>query len=186
MLELLAAFKSKKGEATDGGLFAPILGSHGRLRETERTTSKSDTGFGVTRNRAKSMVSQHAHRPLTRPGRHAGPCPWPAPLISFRRLSHAPRRCWFIGSPCHFPSRSAGTTMRPFRPPLRPSAPTAFSCGTCRNDRFGNTNPPRLRSSLSPNVAACRRAPIIWLRSRRQCRTPCPLRLHIVTALAQL
>ena len=56
----------------------------------------------------------------------AGPCRWPAPFISFRRLRHAPRRCRLISGPCRFPSRPAETTMRPFRPPLRPPAPTAF------------------------------------------------------------
>ena len=49
---------------------------------------------------------------------------------------------WCIGGPCRLPSRSAETTIRPFRPPLRPPAPTAFSlrlASPVPNHRLGAT-----------------------------------------------
>ena len=49
---------------------------------------------------------------------------------------------WCIGGPCRLPSRSAETTIRPFRPPLRPPAPTAFPdrlASPVPNHRLGAT-----------------------------------------------
>ena len=93
---------------------------------------------------------------------------------SFRRPLHAPRRGWFIGGPCRFPSRSAETTIRPFRPPLRPPAPTAFSrqaasppdhhwmWGHVSTGARIDENTTR-RYPLTTQLAACPRASIVWL-----------------------
>lgn len=72
---------------------------------------------------------------------HAGPCRG--------RFTHfvppPPTRAatgWCICGPCRPPSRSAETTIRPFRPPLRPPAPTASSdrlASPVPNHRLGAT-----------------------------------------------
>lgn len=51
----------------------------------------------------------------------------------FAESIHRTRRdgCNLSGSPCGFPSPAAETTMRSLRPPLRPTAPTAFAKPDC-------------------------------------------------------
>jgi len=74
--------------------------------------------------------------------------------------------------------------MRPFLTSLRPPAPTAFDTAHPKSSVWEYT--PRLIALLAvTTVGRVPCASIVWLRSRRQCRTPCPLRLHIVTAFAQ-
>lgn len=74
--------------------------------------------------------------------------------------------------------------MRSFRPALRPLAPTAFlyriACTSV--EVAGREKPRQLRYCCHHTWRRALRL-ILWLRSRRQCSTPCPLRLHIVTAL---
>ena len=47
-------------------------------------------------------------------------------LTSLRQPKARAATVWFMAGPCSFPSRLAETAMRPFRPLLRPAAPTVF------------------------------------------------------------
>ena len=58
--------------------------------------------------------------------RRAGPCVRLTALISLRQPNARAATVWFMAGPCRFPSRMAETTMRSFRPLLRPAAPTVF------------------------------------------------------------
>ena len=61
-----------------------------------------------------------------RNGRRAGPCVRLTALTSLRQPNARAATVWFTVGPCRFPSRLAETTMRSFRPLLRPAAPTVF------------------------------------------------------------
>jgi hypothetical protein len=112
------------------------------------------------------MVGNTMVRCLMRRGAvtHAGPCRG--------RFTHVvplpPTRAatgWCIGGPCRLPSRSAETTIRPFRPPLRPPAPTTFSIAwhhRCRIIGWGQLAAclaPRLYGSLAPSRSCVPRDP---------------------------
>jgi hypothetical protein len=62
-----------------------------------------------------------------RKGYRAGPCVRLTALTSLRQPNARAATVWFTAGPCRFPSRLAETTMRSFRPLLRPAAPTVFS-----------------------------------------------------------
>ena len=47
-------------------------------------------------------------------------------LTSLRQPNARAATVWFMAGPCRFSSRLAETAMRPFRPLLRPAAPTVF------------------------------------------------------------
>jgi hypothetical protein len=54
------------------------------------------------------------------------PCVRLTALTSLRQPNARAAAVWFTSGPCRFPSRLAETTSRPFRPLLRPAAPTVF------------------------------------------------------------
>jgi hypothetical protein len=58
--------------------------------------------------------------------RRAGPCVRLTALTSLRQPNARAATVWFTAGPCRFPSRLTETTMRSFRPLLRPAAPTVF------------------------------------------------------------
>ncbi len=74
--------------------------------------------------------------------------------------------------------------MRPFRPPLRPSAPTAFlhRVSLCWNWRPGKTETGWLRYLLSPHLV-CLALPVYGSLAPSMLSAPSPAAPH-VTALA--
>jgi hypothetical protein len=55
-----------------------------------------------------------------------GPCVRLTALTSLRQPNARAATVWFMAGPCRFPSRVAETTMRSFRPLLRPATPTVL------------------------------------------------------------
>ena len=55
---------------------------------------------------------------------------WPVRAVDCAHFAPPTQRTrrdgWFTAGPFRFPSRLAETTMRPFRPLLRPAAPTVL------------------------------------------------------------
>ena len=75
-------------------------------------------------------------------------------LISLRQPNARAATFWFMAGPCCFPSRVAETTMRSFRPLLRPAAPTVVPFRFCRH-RFRQSSlriPDRGRFSFGESV----------------------------------
>ena len=108
-------------------------------RRNVKDTRRDDGELPVQKH--SPLLGEAAKRCSPRGEARAGPCRG--------RFTHfvppPPTRAatgWGIGGPCRLPSRSADATIRPFRPPLRPPAPTAFPlclAAPVPNHRLGAT-----------------------------------------------